>query len=397
MNALYELPIILLNLIEFHSKIIALINFRMVLNQLKTKSDIMKKSVFSFIFLLIAAFALAESPYSVRGLCIAAPSPENVNEFITFIDEELAPNHLNLLILRIDYRYEYQTHPELIGNNPYSEKDVKKLVEVCKKHKIELIPQINLFGHQSWHGTVGKLLEVYPEFDETPNIKLPENYEWPNDDGLYCKSYCPLHPEVHNVVFDLVDEICEVFESNAFHAGLDEVFYIGHEDCARCYGHVKAELFADEVTKIRNHLNKNNRKLWIWGHRLMDGKPTGIGLWEGSYNNTHRAIEMIPKDVVICDWHYERPDPTAVLFAAQGLQVLTCPWRNTDVTLEQEKMMRIFIETATNTMKPNYLGMLQTCWTSAERFMASYKGELEEEKADKSAACFKALLKVWNQ
>jgi hypothetical protein len=204
-----------------------------------------------------------------------------------------------------------------------------------------------------------------------------------------------LHPEVHDVVFDLVDEICEVFEADAYHAGLDEVFYIGHEDCPRCYGHDKAELFANEVTKIRNHLNENNRELWIWGDRLIDGKTTGIGLWEGSYNNTHRAIDMIPKDVVICDWHYERPDPTAFLFASKGLRVLTCPWTNTENALAQEKLIRDFISGATREMKPKYLGMLQTCWNSAENFMESYLGEVEPEKADKSAECFKELVKAW--
>ena len=73
---------------------------------------------------------------------------------------------------------------------------------------------------------------------------MPEDYEWPNDDGLYCKSYCPLHPDVHEVVFALVDEIMEVFEAKSFHAGMDEVFYIGEDECPRCNGKDKAELFA---------------------------------------------------------------------------------------------------------------------------------------------------------
>ncbi|MBT3383525.1 MAG: family 20 glycosylhydrolase [Prolixibacteraceae bacterium] len=348
-----------------------------------------------FVVSFISLHSKAEAHYPVRGLCISAPSVDLVDEFVEFIDNDLANDGLNLLILRIDYRYEYESHTELIGDNPYSKGDVKKLVRVCQQKNIRLIPQINLFGHQSWHGTASKLLQVYPEFDETPNIKLPEKYEWPNSDGLYCKSYCPLHPEVHSVVFDLVDEICEVFETDAFHAGLDEVFYIGHDDCPRCQGKDKAELFAGEVTKIRNHLNENNRELWIWGDRLIDGKTTGIGLWEGSYNNTHRAIDMIPKDVVICDWHYERPDPTAVLFAAKGLNVLTCPWRNSEVALEQERMLREFIKGATSEMQPKYKGMLQTVWGSAKGFMDSYKGNISPEKSDKSAECFKALTKVW--
>lgn len=347
------------------------------------------------LFFCFTAVTKSESPYPVRGLCIAAPNVDGVDEFVKFIDEDLAPSGLNLLILRVDWGFEYQSHPELRSNNPLKMSDVKKLVEVCRKNNIRLIPQINLFGHQSWASTPGKLLEVYPQFDETPKVKFPEKYEWPNPDGLYCKSYCPQHPEVHAIVFALVDEVCDAFETDAFHAGLDEVFYIAHEQCPRCHGHDPAVLFAGEVTKIRDHLKAKNRELWMWGDRLIDGKATGIGLWEGSYNNTHRAIDMIPKDVVICDWHYERPDPTAVLFAAKGFRVLTCPWRNAENAVAQEKLMRTFISGATRDMKPKYLGMLQTCWGGAEGFMRSYKGTANPERVDQSAECFKELAKVW--
>lgn len=99
------------------------------------------------------------------------------------------------------------------GDNPLLKADVKKLVATCENHNINLIPQVDLLEHQSWHGKLGKFLEIYPQFNDSPNVKLPEKYEWPNPDRLYCKSYCPLHPEVHDLVFDIVDEIVEVFEA----------------------------------------------------------------------------------------------------------------------------------------------------------------------------------------
>ncbi len=277
----------------------------------------------------------------IRGFCIAAPQPNEVDEFIKFIDEELAPRAVNTLILRVDYNYQYSTHPELRNAVALSEKDVKKLVNICRENNITIIPQVNLLGHQSWAGKTENLLTVYPEFDETPLIKMPEKYVWPNADGLYCKSYCPLHPDVHNIVFDLVDEICDVFETDAFHAGMDEVFYIGEAQCPRCSGRDKAELFAGEVRTIHDHLAIKGRKLWIWGDRLLDGKTTGLGEWEASLNNTHRAVDMIPKDVIICDWHYERPDQTPVYFAMKGLSVVTCPWRNPEnAVLQAQDMVR---------------------------------------------------------
>ncbi len=328
----------------------------------------------------------------VRGFCIAAPSPERLDEFIVFIKEELVTRHVNVLILRVDYQYEYKSHPELQGRDPLTKQDVRKLVKVCSEHQIRLIPAVDLLGHQSWANRPGQLLSVYPEFDETPQVKFPEKYEWPNADGLYCKSYCPLHPEVHKVIFDVMDEICDVFESDAFHAGMDEVFYIGDDKCPRCAGYDKSTLFAGEVTKIHDHLASKGRELWIWGDRLIDGKTTGMGMWEASMNNTWRAIDMIPKDIFICDWHYERPEPSAVVFAMKGFRVASCPYRKQEVgKIQVQNMIRLRKESS-RTMSDNFQGVIQTVWSGAGKFLDEYYGRTESKNPEGSeVTCFKAM------
>jgi len=327
----------------------------------------------------------------VRGFCIGAPSSEDIDRFVKFINEELAPRNVNTLILRVDYNYRYKSHPELADPAGLTKEDVKKLVKACKENKIRIIPQVNLLGHQSWASKQGNLLKVYPEFDETPLVKFPEKYEWPNPDGLYCKSYCPLHPDVHKIVFEIVDEICDVFKADAFHAGMDEVFYIGEKQCPRCSGKDKAELFAGEVGTIRDHLALNGRKLWIWGDRLIDGKTTGIGEWEGSYNNTCRAIDMIPKDVMICDWHYERPDQTPVYFAMKGFRVVTCPWRRPANAVLQVQDMIKFRNHSTPDMKKRFMGVVQTVWSGSGQFLDSFYGRKTEDAVNTPVNCFKAL------
>jgi len=334
----------------------------------------------NFISLLLLLFFIStsiaqsklDSILPLRGFCIAAPSPKDVDAFTDFINKELAPRQVNTLILRIDFNYQFKSHPELRDSIALSREEVKKIVEVCKKNNIRPIPQINLLGHQSWAKQTHNLLRVYPEFDETPHVKMPEVYKWPNSDSLYCKSYCPLHPKVHGIVFALVDEICEVFEATAFHAGMDEVFYIGDPKCPRCGGKDKAVLFAGEVKAIRDHLSSSGRQLWIWGDRLLDGSTTGLGMWEGSKNNTHQAVDMIPKDVMICDWHYERPDKTAVYFAMKGFSVATCPWRNPLIAVTQLNDMIGFRNESTPEMKERFRGMIQTVWSGAGGFMKEF-------------------------
>jgi hypothetical protein len=196
---------------------------------------------------------------------------------------------------------------------------------------------------------------------------------------------------VHKIVFDIVDEICSVFQSNAFHAGMDEVFYIGEKQCPRCSGLDKAELFAGEVRLIRDHLALSNRRLWIWGDRLIDGKTTGMGEWEASFNNTCRAVDMIPKDVMICDWHYERPDQTAVYFAMKGFSVVTCPWRDPGVAVQQVRDMVRFRSNSSSQMRDRFQGMVQTVWSGAGQFTDSYYGRKPEKDPKNAAECFRQL------
>lgn len=362
------------------------------------KSNSLRQAVARFALLLaLASFhtradEALDKHFPIRGFCIAAPSAAQVDRFVRFINEELAPKSVNTLILRVDFNYQFTSHPELQDRNALSKTDVQKLLAACREHKIHVIPQINLLGHQSWANRTGALLRVYPDFDETPWVKMPEKYAWPNPERLYCKSYCPLHPKVHEVVFALMDEICDAFETDAFHAGMDEVFYIGEDKCPRCGGKDKAQLFAGEVTAIRDHLAQKNRTLWMWADRLLDGKTTGIGEWEASTNGTHPAVDLIPKDVMLCDWHYERADQTAAYFALKGLRVVTCPWNNPKAAVQQVRDIVRFREQSTPVVRDRILGIVQTVWSGASSFMDEYyalKAGTPRRQGEKSdAKCF---------
>jgi hypothetical protein len=356
----------------------------------------MKPSLILFLLLAASRCFGAETSsdnlFPVRGLCIAAPAAGKVPRFVDFIQKELVPRSVNTLILRVDYRFEFVSHPELRDGASLSAGEIRQIVQACRQGKIHLIPQINLLGHQSWANRTGALLRVYPEFDETPWVTMPEKYAWPNPDKLYCKSYCPLHPKVHQVVFALVDEICDAFETDAFHAGMDEVFYLGEDKCPRCSGRNKAELFAGELRTIREHLAAKGRKLWIWGDRLLDGSVTGLGEWEASMNATYPAIDLVPKDIVICDWHYERAEKTAIYFAMKGFEVVTCPWKNSAAATEQVRDIVRFREQPSPAVGARVLGIVQTVWSGAESFLDAYdqlqSGRAKPEETKTEARCF---------
>jgi N-acetyl-beta-hexosaminidase len=234
---------------------------------------------------------------------------------------------VNILIIEVDYNYAYSSHPELRGPDPITLDNVRALVEECRVHSVRLIPQFQCLGHQSWSNTTFPLLVKYPEFDETLG-------QFPNNEGIYCRSWCPQHPEINKIVFSLFDELIDAFESDALHVGMDEVFLIASEYCPRCRNHSPSKLFAKAVNDYHEHLKERGVEMLMWGDRLLDSKTTGYGMWESSENQTHPAIDMIPRDIVICDWHYTLRDdyPSIPFFLEKGFRVLPSGWKDVEAT-----------------------------------------------------------------
>jgi len=267
----------------------------------------------------------------------------------------LAKVGINLLVFEVDYNYEYVSHPELRGDDPVSRETVKKVVAMCRNLKIRLIPEFQSLGHQSWEGKTFPLLTKYPEFDETPG-------QFPGNKDIYCRSWCPLHPDLNPIIFALYDEIIEAFEADALHVGIDEVFLIGSEFCSRCKSKDPAELFAKSVNDIHQHLvKKRGVEMLMWADRFLDGAATGYGEWEASMNNTYPAIDLVPKDIIMCDWHYERMKsyPSIPLFLSKGFRVLPTSFRDAKQT---NKLIDFSLAFPSERM----LGHLCTIWHAPE-------------------------------
>ena len=73
------------------------------------------------------------------------------NSFITFINNDLSKTPVNQLFLRINYNYQFKSHPELAEKNALTEQQVKKMVKTAAQHNIEIIPIINSIGIAQFH------------------------------------------------------------------------------------------------------------------------------------------------------------------------------------------------------------------------------------------------------
>jgi hypothetical protein len=351
--------------------------------------------LFLLVALLVVAGSRAEDVVKappVRGLHCSAPSKRDLPACLEFIRKVLPKEGVNTLILEFNYGYDYKSRPEFADPSAPGRDEVQQIVKACREAGIELIPQINCLGHQSWGRHTGRFLTTHPEFDETPG-------KYPDNEGIYCRSYCPLHPEVHKVLFALIDELAKACEAKSFHVGMDEVFIIGDKDCPRCGGKDPADLFAGEVKTLHDHLKEIGCGMWMWGDRFLDGQKTGIGKWEASETGTHPAIEKVPKDIVICDWHYGKAHETPRFFAEKGFPVVACPWRDSSVALAQLAHIREIGADKDKAVAGRALGMVQTTWCGFGRFIEAYRALEQGEKPGRSsdlesAACFRDLFKA---
>ena len=148
----------------------------------------MKSKLVLLLFIInsiLSAQSGKDSIILIQGFAIAAPRNHEVKQFIDFIKNELVPRKVNTLMLRMDYNYNYLSHPELRDSAVLSQADVKAIVKTCRENNINLIPQVNLLGHQSWHSKPTALMVKYTQFDETSHVQFHEEYKWPNADGFY--------------------------------------------------------------------------------------------------------------------------------------------------------------------------------------------------------------------
>ncbi len=301
-------------------------------------------------------------PWKTKGVVLTAPLTEDIDDVVKLIDKYLAPCGFNLIFLQVRYRYQFKRHPEAWGYDPLSFEDVKKLLAVCRKNGIKLVPKMNLIGHQSGFPNVPTdgilhghnsceadirdgLLRAYPDFGEQPNEK----------EIVYARSICLSSRGAKTVVFELVDELMEVFEADSIHIGCDEAFNVGK--CPACSKLTNAELIANWVNAINDHVKSNGGTVYMWGDRLFSVTETGYNEWEASKNGTELARKRLSPDVIVCDWHYDKLEkyPSVEILGNDGFEMMICPWRD-------QEAAKLFIDYAKANDKGHIKGLLATTW-----------------------------------
>jgi hypothetical protein len=193
-----------------------------------------------------------------------------------------------------NYFRQNSVHHDTGDGGVLDKEEVADLVRYARQHGIDVIPEVPSLSHSYY------LLTRHKELAEV------QDAEWPD-------TYCPLNPQSYELLFDVLDEVIDVFQPKMVHIGHDEwVAPIGV--CPRCGGRDHRELFAQDVRRIHAYLAKRGIETGMWGDYLLEKvRQSGVKIMEYRKGYAYRRYgalspeqvqRLIPKDVVVFNWFW---------------------------------------------------------------------------------------------
>jgi hypothetical protein len=194
---------------------------------------------------------------------------------------------INELQLYIEHTFAYPGH-EIVWENasPLTADDIQELDTYCEERFIELVPNLNCFGHMSkWlvHDPYNQLAEQ-PEGGETDfgYRKEPQ--------GL-----CPIDSGSIALANDLIQKMTSCFKSKQVNVGCDETIDLG-------YGRSKAsvkkkgrgKVYLEYLKKVHSLCRKEGRTMQFWADILL---------------KYPELLSEAPKGSIALIWGYEANHP----------------------------------------------------------------------------------------
>lgn len=270
----------------------------------------------------------------VRGYRVYTPGREFIDDFKNMIDT-LVYYKYNALIIEVGGAMEYKKHPVInqkwveycneVGQGPdeawrivaltypwakdsihfengnggyITREEMRGIVDYCRERDIDIYPEVPSLSHSDY------IVRAYPELNERKEDEYPD-------------TYCPSNPKTYEVLFDIIDEVAEVFEPEFINIGHDEFYTAGK--CKLCKRKSPVDIYVDDVVKIRDYLASKNIKTVMWGEKLYSNLKGPFDLLEeaplGGAANPLKDIPplfkckyKLPKDVTLLNWCWSISD-----------------------------------------------------------------------------------------
>jgi len=229
----------------------------------------------------VKAIYIKDAPkFYYRGLMIDCARHFIEKKEIFKIIDMLALHKFNYLHLHLSddqgFRFESTKYPNLIKvgskrentkvsfqkytNKPcsgyYSKEDLKEIVNYAKSHFLEVIPEIDMPGHTN------AILASYNEISCTKEKgKVSYNMKIKNN------ALCVTKQETYEFIYNLLDEIIEIFDTKFIHLGCDEVKFRNYRKCETCKKELKkgkCNLMTYFINNLATYLREKGKIPIIW-------------------------------------------------------------------------------------------------------------------------------------
>ena len=191
----------------------------------------------------------------------------------------------------------------------YKKDEIREIVSFCKELFIDVIPELDMPGHQS------ALLHVHPEF-----TCKGEEVEVKTRQGIFKDIICAGNTDAEKCIKIILDEITELFPYDTVHIGGDEVPKANWKACEKCQKIIAENGLSDEnelqclfINKMADYLRNKGKKSIVWNDCLK-GKNLSENIliqhWQKDPERTSEAankgqkVILSPFDPFYVDYPY---------------------------------------------------------------------------------------------
>ena len=194
-------------------------------------------------------------------------------EFYENLIVRLADYGYNMLILNIEYRFHFSSHPEIAMPDSLTPDAVRRLDKIAKEHNMQLVPCMNCAGHCDGIGMTDRYNSLCAKDND-------------NDRGV--EQLRINLPEAEQFMLELYADLYECFSSKYFLVGGDEIRRL-----EMLYPKLAPE---QRMREAILYLNRIIADVKVHGKTPM--------MWGDMLVKYPAVMELLDKDVVVCDWAY---------------------------------------------------------------------------------------------
>ncbi len=160
--------------------------------------------------------------------------------------------------------------------NAFTSDQLRGLVEYGRRYGIDLIPEVESFGHTGY-------ITRSPQYAHLLDRKT--------EIASSFSGVIPVNPETLELLNKLYREVAAIFPSTYFHGGCDEVNWGGSTLSLKALQtKTRAQIWADYLNSLNQICEGLDKDLIVWGDYVLHKEPEILGL--------------LNKKIIIMDWNY---------------------------------------------------------------------------------------------